>query len=148
MAWATSLTGSSTARASCIASALFLAGCTPQRPFPNPLRGATGAITRVIPGTGKTAAEPLTDPLVLAALELTQYGVLLIVAGLVFGALTKFRTGWGKALVAAGIGMILLAWTFRHPYLPYAALLTLAAYAAYKLHNRLRKNQPTEPLLD
>ena len=127
---------------------LPLAGCTPQRPFPNPLRSASGAIRRVIPGTGETAEAPLTDPLVLAALELTQYGVLLIVAGLVFGALTKFRTGWGKALVAAGVGMILLAWTFQHPYLPYAALLTLAAYAAYKLHNRLRKDQPTEPLLD
>ena len=135
-------------RAAVLLCLLPLAGCTPQHPFPNPLRGVSGAIKRVIPGTGETASEPLADPLVLAALELTQYGVLLIVTGLVFGALTKFRTGWGKALVAAGTGMILLAWTFQHPYLPYAALLTLAAYAAYKLHNRLNPRTPTEPLLD
>ncbi|MCC5808636.1 MAG: hypothetical protein JJU00_20080 [Opitutales bacterium] len=148
MKWPTSSHGCSTVPASAAACALLLAGCTAPKSFPSPFRGVSGAIRRVIPGTGETSPEPITDPLVIAALQLTEYGVTLIVIGLVFGALTKFRTGWGKALVASGIGMILLAWTFDHPYLPYAALLSLAAYAAYKLWNRLNPTVPTEPLLD
>jgi hypothetical protein len=105
-------------------------------------------LLRLLPSTGETAAEIATDPLILAAIQFTRAGVLMIIAGLLWGTLTKFRTGWGRALIASGISCILLAWTFQHPATPWIALLCLIGYALYKLHNRLNPSQPTEPLLD
>lgn len=102
--------------------------------LPNPLG-------RALPGA-VNGAEP--DPLVLAALQMTRWGVLCIVGGLVFGAFTRFRSGWGLSLAAAGTLMILLAWTFSHPLTPWAALLTVLAYAGYKIYNRLNPQVPTE----
>jgi hypothetical protein len=105
-------------------------------------------LLRLLPSTGETAAEIATDPLILAAIQFTRAGVLMIIAGLLWGTLTKFRTGWGRALIASGVSCILLAWTFQHPATPWIALLCLLGYALYKLHNRLNPTLPTEPLLD
>ncbi|MCC5841497.1 MAG: hypothetical protein JJT96_15390 [Opitutales bacterium] len=118
------------------------AGCTATAPtLGNPL-------LRLLPATGETAPEITTDPLILAAIQFTRAGVLMIIGGLLWGTLTKFRTGWGRALIASGISCILLAWTFQHPATPWLALLCLLGYALYKLHNRLNPRTPTEPLLD
>ena len=87
-----------------------------------------------------------TDPRILAALQLTRYGVLCIVAGLIFGAVTRFRSGWGLSVAAAGLGMILLAWTIQELW--WLGLLTIGGYAAYKVYNRLNPNCPTEGLLE
>ena len=87
-----------------------------------------------------------TDPRILAALQLTRYGVLCIVAGLIFGAVTKFRSGWGLSIAGAGLGMILLAWTIQEFW--WIGLLSIAAYAVYKVYNRLNPNCPTESLLE
>lgn len=87
-----------------------------------------------------------TDPRVLAALQLTRYGVLCIVGGLVFGAVTRFRSGWGLSIAAAGLGMILLAWTIQELW--WVGLLTVAGYAAYKIWNYFNPNVETEGLLE
>ena len=87
-----------------------------------------------------------TDPRVIAAVQLTRWGVLCVVGGIIFGAVTKFRSGWGLSIAGAGLGMILLAWTIQEWW--WLGLLSVAAYAAYKVHNRFNPNCRTEGLLE
>jgi hypothetical protein len=123
---------------------LLLAGCA-SAPSGSALTSPLGGLLAGSAPTAESAA-PL-DPMIAAALSMTRWGVLLIVGGLIFGAFTRFRTGWGLSLAAAGILIILLAWTFRHPWTPWLGLLTILAYAGYKIYNRLNPNVPTEPLM-
>jgi len=81
-----------------------------------------------------------------AAITMTRIGVLLVAGGLIFGAFTRFTTGWGLSLAAAGILMILLAWTFRQAWVPWVGLGTIVAYGGYKIWNRLNPNVETGPL--
>jgi hypothetical protein len=85
--------------------------------------------------------------MVSAAISMTRIGVLLCAGGLIFGAFTRFQTGWGLSLAAAGILMILLAWTFRQAWVPWVGLGTIVAYGGYKIWNRLNPEVETEPLL-
>jgi hypothetical protein len=95
-------------------------------------------------GGGEDAGQ---DPFSSAAAGMTRVGVLIIAGGLVYGALTRFTSGWGLSLAAAGILMILLAWTFSQPWLPWMGLITLLAYGGYKVWNRMNPNIETESIL-
>jgi len=119
---------------------LLLAGCASPPDFSrgSPLSGLTG---------GPQTQEERQDPMVSAAISMTRIGVLLCAGGLIFGAFTRFQTGWGLSLAAAGILMILLAWTFRQAWVPWVGLGTIVAYGGYKIWNRLNPEVETEPLL-
>jgi len=121
----------------------LLSGCLSVPPTGNALTTPLGGL---LTGSAQDGGG-VANPMVAAALSMTRWGVLLIVGGLVFGAFTRFRTGWGLSLAAAGVLMILLAWTFQHPLTPWLGLLTILAYAGYKLYNRFNPNVTTEPLL-
>lgn len=111
----------------------------------NAIKDAKGPIDSIIAATvGEGNAQQ--DPFLSAAVGMTRIGVLLIAGGLVFGAFTKFSSGWGLSAAAAGVLMILLAWTFRQPWLPWMGLLTILAYAGYKVYNRLNPEVATEAL--
>ena len=86
------------------------------------------------------------NPRIVAAISLTRYGVLAIVGGLIFGAVTKFRSGWGLSVAGAGLCMILLAWTIQELW--WLGLLTVAGYFGYKLWNHFNPNVKTEGILE
>jgi len=120
---------------------LFLTGCA------SPVTKRAG---EAISGWWKGSAaveEPAADPFTEAAHTFTRYGVILIAGGLIFGAFTRFSTGWGTSAAAAGFLMIVLAWTFRQVWVPWVSLGTILAYGGYKIYNRLNPHLETEPLL-
>lgn len=116
---------------------IFLAGCatTPDFSQGSPLKELMG---------GPKTEEERQDPMISAAISMTRIGVLLLAGGLIFGAVTRFSTGWGLSIAAAGILMILLAWTFRQAWVPWVGLGTIVAYLGYKVYNRLNPNVETE----
>lgn len=88
------------------------------------------------------------DPMQAASSQITQYGVILIGIGVLFAALTRFRTGWGISAALAGVLMILIAWTFEQMWAPWLGLGTIVAYAGYKIWNWGSDKAETEnPLL-
>lgn len=125
---------------------LFVAGCGTGRVA----RPITDGIADLNPFRKNSPAqiEAEQDPMKQAAMRMTRYGVSFIVIGVVFAAFTHFRTGWGVSLAAAGLLMIILAWTFEKPWAPWVGLSTIVAYASYKIWNRVNPKTETEhPLM-
>jgi hypothetical protein len=118
----------------------LLAGCST-----SPVQSVTDRLF----GDGEDTEEVVhQNPIEKASSKMTQYGVACIVLGLVFGAFTSFRTGWGTSLAAAGALMLLLAWAFAQPWVPWIGLSTVIAYAGYKVYNWGSNKQETEhPLM-
>jgi hypothetical protein len=119
---------------------LFLCGCA-SKPMDwsglNPFSGS---------GQGNGEVPPV-DPMQAAGGQLNRYGVALIAIGLIFAALTRFRTGWGLSIAAAGFLMTILAWTYDQWWTPWLGLGTILAYAGYKVWNWRNPNVETEKLL-
>jgi len=124
-----------------ISMVLMLGGCA-SAPIDfskiNPLKNGDG-------GNPEVAS---LDPMQSASVQMTRYGVILIGIGVLFAAVTRFRTGWGISAALAGVLMILIAWTFEQTWAPWLGLGTIAAYAGYKIWNWGSSNVKTEnPLL-
>lgn len=119
---------------------LLLTGCATTKPVTQPLVDFfTGGTEEVVEDR---------DPIEEASYKMTRYGVICIALGAIWGAFTRFRTGWGLSLAAAGVIMILIAWTFDQPWAPWAGLSTLVAYGFYKYHNKMNPDTETEhPLI-
>ena len=117
-----------------ITAALFLTGCQTLGKLP------------FIPSPDKGPKPPGDINSILIDLPGTV-GVFAIFAGLVLGIFTRFTLGIGMALIGAGFGMVLLAFFFSHPLLPWLALGTLLLFAGYKIY-RLHFCQSREGILD
>jgi len=120
---------------------VFLAGCASPPDF------SQGSPLNLLRGGPQLSEEQAADPMISAAVSMTRIGVLLCAGGLVFAAVTRFRTGWGLSIAAAGFLMILLAWTFSQPWVPWVGLATVVAYGGYKIYNKVNPNVETEHLL-
>jgi len=66
-----------------------------------------------------------------AAHWLTRIAVVLIAVGLLFAAVTRLSTGFGVSIAAAGLGMLLLAWTVEQWWVPWLSLLSVIGYGVY-----------------
>lgn len=66
-----------------------------------------------------------------AAHYLTRIAIGLIAIGLIFAAVTRLSTGLGVSIAAAGLGMLLLAWTVEQWWVPWLSLLTVIGYGGY-----------------
>jgi hypothetical protein len=116
----------------------------------------TGCSTNPVSGLFDWAKSPIesvvngpldvNDPLVQSAIAFTRFGVLMVVGGLVFGGLTKFRSGVGLTFVWMGLALILLAWTIQQFW--WLALCIGLSFAVYKLYNWLNPDVETENILE
>jgi hypothetical protein len=114
----------------------------------NPISRAISNLT-----TGPSQSQESPDVVIVPAYisqvsePLNRYGVALIAIGLIFGALTRFRSGWGLSFAAAGVLMVLFAWTWEQWWAPYLGVSTILSFAIYKAYNFLNPSVKTEPIL-
>lgn len=77
-----------------------------------------------------------------------RIGSILLIGGIILTVLTKGASGWGLSIAASGLICILMAWLFDQWWAPWVGAVSIFAYVAYKVWNRLDPEQETEPLLE